>query len=50
MEEFSQEYPDYSFERHKGYRTKKHLESLKKCGPCPIHRKSFRPVRELLEK
>lgn len=40
-------YPEYGFERHKGYGTKQHLEALRKHGPCPIHRKSFAPVAQL---
>ena len=38
-------YPDYGFDRHKGYPTAHHLDRLKELGPCPIHRKSFAPVR-----
>jgi ribonuclease HII len=38
-------YPDYGFDRHKGYPTAHHLERLKVLGPCHIHRKSFAPVR-----
>lgn len=38
-------YPDYGFDRHKGYPTAFHLECLRAHGPCPIHRKSFAPVR-----
>jgi ribonuclease HII len=38
-------YPEYGFDRHKGYPTPQHLERLKTLGPCPIHRKSFAPVR-----
>ncbi len=37
-------YPEYEFEKHKGYPTRRHLEILKKIGPCPIHRFSFRPI------
>jgi len=40
-------YPGYGFERHKGYGTKKHIEILNKIGPCPIHRRSFRPVSQM---
>jgi ribonuclease HII len=43
-------YPAYNFARHKGYGTKAHLEALKKSGPCEIHRKSFRPVKECINK
>ena len=42
------DYPGYGFAKHKGYGTAEHLEALKKLGPTPIHRKSFRPVYELL--
>ena len=42
-------YPDYGFDRHKGYPTAHHLERLRICGPCPIHRKSFAPVRRVIE-
>ena len=42
------EYPQYGFASHKGYGTAEHLEALRKYGPCPLHRKSFRPVAELL--
>ena len=42
-------YPDYGFARHKGYATREHLDSLKRLGPCPIHRQSFAPVRDWME-
>ena len=42
-------YPDYGFDRHKGYPTAHHLERLKTLGPCPIHRTSFAPVRKAIE-
>ena len=38
-------YPEYGFDRHKGYPTAHHLDRLRALGPCPIHRKSFAPVR-----
>ena len=41
-------YPDYGFDRHKGYPTAYHLERLRNLGPCPIHRKSFAPVRSAI--
>ena len=47
MGEFDKKYPEYEFSRHKGYGTKIHLEKLKEFGPSPIHRQSFRPVRDL---
>ena len=40
-------YPEYGFERHKGYGTKAHLEALRRHGPCPAHRSSFAPVAQL---
>lgn len=39
-------YPDYGFDRHKGYPTAYHLDRLKAFGPCPIHRSTFAPVRK----
>jgi len=45
---YAEKYPEYGFERHKGYGTKLHLEALRKYGPCPIHRKTFAPVAELI--
>jgi len=44
MQEFHKQYPEYGFDRHKGYGTKEHFAMLEKHGPCPIHRKSFFPV------
>lgn len=41
MEEMAALYPEYRFERHKGYPTKLHYELLRRYGPCPIHRRSF---------
>ena len=41
MVELSKEYPEYGFEKHKGYGTKMHIEALKKYGPCVYHRLSF---------
>ena len=42
-------YPSFSFSRHKGYPTAEHLDELNLNGPCEIHRRSFKPVAELLE-
>lgn len=41
MKEYAQIYPEYSFEKNKGYGSAEHREALKKYGPCPIHRKTF---------
>ena len=46
MIDFAVKYPDYGFEKHKGYGTKAHLAALEKDGPCAIHRMSFRPVAQ----
>jgi len=48
MQEIDKKYPQYAFSKHKGYGTKLHLEKLKEFGPSPIHRRSFKPVKELL--
>lgn len=47
MIEYAKEFPEYGFEKHKGYGTKFHLTQLERHGPCPIHRHSFRPVAQL---
>ncbi|OUU74428.1 MAG: ribonuclease HII [Methylococcaceae bacterium TMED69] len=47
MTRISRIYPNYLFEKHKGYPTKKHLAALKRYGALSIHRQSFRPVRDL---
>ncbi len=49
MAELDAEYPGYGFAAHKGYGTAEHLAALKKLGVTPVHRRSFRPVRELIE-
>ncbi|TAN43138.1 MAG: ribonuclease HII [Nitrospirae bacterium] len=41
-------YPEYGFDMHKGYFTRKHTEALQKHGPCPIHRKTYAPIREAM--
>ena len=46
MIEYHVLYPEYGFDVHKGYFTKKHVAALHKHGPCPIHRKTYAPVRE----
>lgn len=48
MEEYHKKFPEYGFDRHKGYGTKFHIEQLNKIGACEIHRKSFAPVRKVL--
>ena len=46
MRELDREYPQYGLASHKGYSTPEHLAALAKHGPCPLHRKSFRPVAQ----
>ena len=48
MERMELEYPGYGFARHKGYPTAEHLAALARLGICPIHRRSFAPVRRQL--
>lgn len=50
MDEYAKIYPQYGFEKHKGYVTKMHKEALEKYGVCPIHRKSFAPVKKIISK
>ncbi|MGC6423099.1 MAG: ribonuclease HII [Flavobacteriaceae bacterium] len=49
MLQFHERYPDYGWEKNKGYPTKIHREALKKIGPSPIHRKSFRLLPDPLQ-
>jgi ribonuclease HII len=46
MCEFHQVYPQYGLASHKGYSTPEHLAALEKHGPCPLHRRTFRPVAQ----
>ena len=46
--EYAEEYPEYLFDKHKGYGTKAHVEAIKKYGPCPYHRLSF--LKKILNK
>ncbi len=45
MRAYGRLFPEYGFEHHFGYATPEHLEALARCGPCAIHRRSFRPIR-----
>jgi ribonuclease HII len=45
MREMDQRYPGYGFAVHKGYGTPQHLAAIQALGPCPIHRRSFAPLR-----
>jgi ribonuclease HII len=46
MRSWHKKFPDYGFDRNKGYGTRAHLEKIQTHGPCPIHRKSFAPVTQ----
>lgn len=46
--DYDQQYPQYGFAQHKGYGTAQHLTALREHGACPQHRKTFRPVTEVL--
>ncbi len=48
MVDFDKQYPEYGFAGHKGYGSAAHLAALQRYGPTPIHRRSFKPVRDLL--
>ena len=49
MTDLAAEFPAYGFERHKGYGTAQHQDALARVGPCAHHRKSFAPIKALLE-
>ncbi len=49
MYQYAKEFPQYLFEDHKGYGTKKHIEIIKQIGPCEIHRKTFAPVKDFIK-
>lgn len=48
MSQFDAQYPGYNLKKNAGYPTKEHKDAVKKLGPCPIHRRSFRGVKEFL--
>lgn len=49
MVQLHRQYPSYGFDRHKGYPTRDHIEALRVHGASPVHRRSFAPVRALVE-
>jgi len=49
MIELDKTYPGYGLAQHKGYGTKEHLACLRRLGPSPIHRRSFKPVRDMID-
>ncbi len=48
MQKYHHYYPQFNFQKHKGYPTRAHREAIRKYGCCPIHRKSFKGVREYI--
>jgi len=50
MIEFDRAYPGYGLAQHKGYGTREHLACLSRLGPSPIHRQSFKPVRDMMQR
>ena len=48
MTELDSLYPEYTFAKNKGYGTSEHMKVLRRLGPCPLHRKSFAPVKQAL--
>jgi ribonuclease HII len=48
MVEYDKLYPQYGFAAHKGYGTQQHLAALEKHGVCPLHRRSFAPVKKIM--
>ncbi len=47
--EMDGDYPGYGFAGHKGYGTREHIACLREKGPCPLHRRSFRPVSDIID-
>ncbi len=50
MEQMDEKYPGYGFAKHAGYGTKQHLEAIQQLGVTPIHRKTFEPIKSMLQK
>jgi ribonuclease HII len=48
MTELARQYPQYGFEQHKGYGTRAHTQALLEHGASPVHRRTFRPVRDII--
>ena len=49
LDEAHNQWPQYQFKENKGYGTAAHMQALHKFGPCPYHRRSFAPIKQLLE-
>ena len=48
MCEYHERWPEYGFDKHKGYGTLKHRQAIEEFGPCPIHRTTFEPIRSMV--
>jgi ribonuclease HII len=48
MEQYHEQFPQYAFDKHKGYGTRLHRDLIRKHGPCPIHRRTFKGVSEFV--
>lgn len=48
MLDYDRQYPQYGFAEHKGYLTQRHLDAIREYGPCPIHRRSFEPIKSMV--
>ena len=48
LERLDRKYPQYCLARNKGYATPEHLDALARCGPCPEHRRTYQPVKDVL--
>ena len=49
MVAYDKTYPQYGFAVHKGYLTQRHMDALHEYGPCPIHRRSFEPIKSMVK-
>ncbi|ACB84958.1 ribonuclease HII [Natranaerobius thermophilus] len=49
MLEYDEQYPEYGFKDHKGYLTKNHIKAIQKYGPSPIHRKTYKPIKKIID-
>lgn len=50
MDKYHELYPNYDFINNKGYLTQKHRDAVNKFGPCPIHRKTFEPIKSIVSR
>ena len=48
LDQLDRQYPQYCLARNKGYGTREHLDALFRCGPCPEHRRTYQPIKDML--